>query len=53
MLDKLLFFLKEIRSDNEYDVMLNDVQEIAIDVDCEATFTSDTSVRPRKKKTNV
>jgi len=28
MLDNLLSFLKEIRSDNEYDVMLNDAQEI-------------------------
>lgn len=50
MFDNLLSFLKEIRSDNEYEIILNDAQEIAIEMDCEATFSSDTSVRPRKKK---
>ncbi|EZA55153.1 Zinc finger MYM-type protein [Ooceraea biroi] len=50
MLDNLLSFLKEIRSANEFEIILNDAQEIAIEMDCEPTFLNDTIVRRRKKK---
>ncbi|EZA59740.1 hypothetical protein X777_16221 [Ooceraea biroi] len=48
MLDNLLSFLKE--SANEFEIILNDAQEIAIEMDCEPTFLNDTIVRRRKKK---
>lgn len=50
ILSETINFLKKIRRES-FDKFLKDAETIALELDIEASFTQQTSIRPRKKKT--
>ncbi|KAL4122325.1 hypothetical protein QTP88_014679 [Uroleucon formosanum] len=51
ILSETINFLKKIRYDESFDKFLKDAETIALELDIEASFTQQISIRPRKKKT--
>ncbi|CAI6358832.1 unnamed protein product [Macrosiphum euphorbiae] len=51
ILSETINFLKKIRCDESFDKFLRDAETIALELDIEASFRQQTSIRPRKKKT--
>lgn len=51
ILSESIFFIKKIRSDDRFDAFLKNAKTIATELDIENSFTHQTPIRLRKKKT--